>query len=174
MALAAAIMRWAGYDGLFKHYVKDEKARMLDVLEINEAGGLSPFLTELPNRVLKSYPDIDMTAIPYGDDSFDLVLHSDTLEHVRHPVRALSECRRVLKPGGGCAFTVPMVVDRLTLSREGMPPSYHGAPDTRSGDYRVCTEYGADAWKHVIQAGFPECRVVSFEYPAAQALVGVK
>src|SRR5262249_44261160 len=157
---AAAVMRWAGYGGLFKDYVKEDRARNLRVLEVNEAGGPSPLLAELPNPAPKSYPQVDMTAPPYRGGLFGPLPPSGTLEHVRLPVRALSECRRVLRPGGACAFTVPLVVDRLTLSREGFPPSYHGSAETRAGDYLVFTEYGADAWKHVIQAGFPECRIV--------------
>jgi ubiquinone/menaquinone biosynthesis C-methylase UbiE len=112
-------------------------------------------------------------ALPYPDATFDLVLHSDTLEHVEHPVAALSECARVLKTGGYCAFTVPIVVDRLTSSRAGLPASYHGSEEN-PGDCLVHTEYGADAWKHVIQAGFQECRLIALEYPCALALVGVK
>src|SRR5208282_3830755 len=42
-----------------------------------------------------------------------LVIHSDTLEHVERPVRALEECRRVLAPGGRVCFTVPIIVGRL-------------------------------------------------------------
>src|SRR5262249_13313909 len=114
-----------------------------------------------------------MMALPYEDESFEWVVHSDTLEHVQHPIRALSECRRVLKPGGRCAFTVPIIVDRLTISRAGLPPSYHGS-SANPTDYLVFTEYGADAWKHVLQAGFAECRISSLEYPAALALVGVR
>jgi hypothetical protein len=53
-----------------------------------------------------------------------------------------------------------------------MPPSYHGSE--AQPIYLVHTEYGADAWKHVIRAGFQECRIFSLEYPAALALVGVK
>src|SRR5207248_3016475 len=41
-------------------------------------------------------------------------------------------------------------------------------------DFQVRTEYGADAWKHLVRAGFGECRIQSLEYPAAQALVGVR
>jgi SAM-dependent methyltransferase len=173
MALAAAIMGCAGYAGRFKSFLKKKSVRDTRILEINEAGGLAPFLAELPNHVLASYPQVDMTALPYEDESFDWVVHSDTLEHVRHPIRGLSECRRVLKPGGYCAFTVPIIVDRLTISREGLPPSYHGS-NANPADYLVFTEYGADAWRHVLQAGFVECRVAALEYPSALALVGVR
>ena len=50
--------------------------------------------------------------------TYDLVVHSDTLEHVPDPVRALQECRRVLRPLGACCFTVPIVVGRLTRSHQ--------------------------------------------------------
>lgn len=173
MALASAIMRRFGYEGLFKDFVKGTCTQELTVLEVNHAGGLTPFLQQIPGHTLKSYPDIDMMAMPYGDNIFDLVVHSDTLEHVADPVRGLSECRRILKPGGWCAFTVPALVDRLTASRVGLPPSYHGSR-ANPEDCLVYTEYGADAWKHVIQAGFSECSISSLAYPAAQAFVGAK
>ena len=115
-----------------------------------------------------------MTRLPFEDRSYDLVLHSDTLEHVARPIRALSECRRVLKPGGFCVFTVPLIVDRLTISREGLPPSYHGTPSSNPADFLVHTEYGADAWKHVTLAGFRECRIFALDYPSAHALVGAR
>jgi SAM-dependent methyltransferase len=172
MALAKAVMACYGNATLFKEFVRSRVAKELRVLEINEAGRLTPFLTVLPNHVLVRYPEIDMMNLPLEDRTFDLVVHSDTLEHVLHPVRGLSECRRVLKPGGFCAFTLPMIVDRLTMSREGLPPSYHGSP-SNAADHLVHTEYGADAWKHVLLAGFSECRIVALEYPASQALVGV-
>jgi hypothetical protein len=35
----------------------------------------------------------------------------------------------------------------------------------------VHTEYGADAWLQVIEAGFMECRLVVLEFPAAIALL---
>jgi SAM-dependent methyltransferase len=173
MALAKAIMNCFGYSGLFQNFVLDSVIQDLRILEVNKAGELTQFLACAPGHVLRSYPDIDMMSLSYDQATFDLVVHSDTLEHVPHPVRGLSECARVLKPGGYCAFTVPMVVDRLTLSRAGLLPSYHGSA-ANPADCLVHTEYGADAWRHVIQAGFQECRMFSLEYPAAQALVGVK
>ena len=173
MTLAAAIMRCFGYSGLFKDFVRGELAGPLEVLEINEAGALTAFLERMPKHVLARYPDCDMQSLRFEDRAFDLVVHSDTLEHVPSPIQGLSECWRVLRPGGLCAFTVPMIVDRLTLSRRGMPPSYHGSP-SNPVDCLVHTEYGADAWKHALQAGFQECRIFALECPTSQALVGVK
>jgi SAM-dependent methyltransferase len=173
MTLALSIMRCFGYKGLLKDFVREKQYQNLQILEINEAGSLTRFFTELPGHILKVYPELDMMSMTLADLSFDLVIHSDVLEHIKHPIRGLSECYRVLKYGGYCAFTVPIIVDRLTASREGLPPSYHGCGDNRP-DYLVYTEYGCDAWKHAIQAGFQECRLFSIDYPSAQALVGVK
>ena len=173
ISLARSIMRCFGYEGLFKDFVNQTQIQKLKILEINEAGSLTKFLSQLPGHTLEVYPKIDMMCMNFGDISFDLIVHSDVLEHIKYPVRGLSECYRVLKPGGYCAFNVPMIVDRLTISRDGMSPSYHGSQENRS-DFLVYTEYGCDAWKHVIQAGFQECRVFSIEYPSAQALIGVK
>lgn len=39
-------------------------------------------------------------ALPFADSSFDAILSFDVFEHVQDPERVLSECRRVLKPGG--------------------------------------------------------------------------
>lgn len=174
MALAKAIMKCFNYGGLFKYFVKLPRIQQLKILEINEAGSLTQYLCQNPNHTLASYPQVNLMCLPFPDISYDLVVHSDTLEHVRHPIQALSECLRVLKPGGFCCFTIPIVVDRLTRTREGLLPSYHGESGSNKADLLVYTEYGADAWKQLVQAGFDECRIYSLEYPAAQALVGVK
>lgn len=147
------------------------RAATLRILEVNEAGSLTPFLSRAAGHRLVRYPEVDLHALPFADGSFDLVVHSDTLEHVERPVRALAECRRILVPGGHCAFTVPLIVGRLTLSREGLPPSFHGNPSERDPAVMVRTEYGADAWLQVLEAGFAECRIIAHA-PGAIALVG--
>ena len=174
MTLARAIMKCFSYEGYFKDFVKQNQLQKLRILEINEAGSLTKYLSQLSGHTLATYPQIDMMCLPFLDNSFDLVVHSDTLEHINNPVKALSECYRVLKPKGICSFTVPIIIDRLTRSREGLPPSYHGSPKQKKADFLVHTEYGSDAWKQVIEAGFDECRIYSLEYPSAQAMVGVK
>ena len=47
--------------------------------------------------------------LTYPDASFDLVLTSETLEHVPDLDAALAEIRRVLVPGGRHVFTVPLL-----------------------------------------------------------------
>lgn len=42
----------------------------------------------------------DALSMPFADNSFDLVWSLESGEHMPHKVRFLSECHRVLKPGG--------------------------------------------------------------------------
>lgn len=174
IALATALMRCFGFTGTFEAWVRSPATSRLAVLELNNAGNLTSFLRQLPGHVERSYPEVDMLAMPFADGAFDLVVHSDTLEHVPDPVRGLSECYRVLRSGGACCFTVPVVIGRTSRSRAGLRPSFHGAPHAKLADYRVETEYGADAWGHVIEAGFSECRILAAEYPSALAFTAVR
>jgi len=174
MALALAICRNYRYEETLVKFVNERRFRHLRILEVNEAGNLTPFLSKLPGHRIGRYPELDMMRMPYEDRFYDLVVHSDTLEHVPQPITALAECYRVLVPGGVCAFTIPVIVDRLTRSRAGLPPSYHGDPTEHGEDYAVQTEYGCDAWKQVILAGFQECRLITPEFPSALAFVAAR
>lgn len=46
-------------------------------------------------------------ALPYSDQSFDMVLLTEVLEHLTDEKQALREIKRVLKPGGWLVITVP-------------------------------------------------------------------
>lgn len=48
-----------------------------------------------------------ITAMPFADASFDLVLATDVVEHVDEDQQAVDEVARVLRPGGTALFTVP-------------------------------------------------------------------
>jgi len=138
----------------------------LRILEVNAAGGLTKFFRVAPRHMHTEYPDVDMMSLPFDDASFDLVIHSDTLEHVPDPIQGLRECRRVLKRTGRLCYTVPLVVERLTERRDGRPPSYH----TEVGRDLVHTEYGADAWTHPVLAGFSRCALIVTAFPSAVAI----
>jgi len=170
MALANAILSAYDFCGTLVQFVESDFAKTLKVLEINEAGGLTSVLKRLPNHRLVRYPEYDMTHLSFEPAMFDLVLHSDTLEHVPNPIAGLAECRRVLVNTGRCIFTVPIVVGRLTRSRAGLKNSYHGTSDQLDNDCTVYTEFGADMWRFAIEAGFTAARIHSFEYPAALAI----
>jgi 2-polyprenyl-3-methyl-5-hydroxy-6-metoxy-1,4-benzoquinol methylase len=110
IVLAGAICDAMNHQGTLSGWIASAARQRTALLEINEAGGLTPCLRKAPGHLLVNYPDTDMHAMPFDANSFDLVLHSDTLEHVENPVHALAECRRVLRPGGILALTVPTIV----------------------------------------------------------------
>ncbi|UXU07946.1 methyltransferase domain-containing protein [Agrobacterium tumefaciens] len=169
VALGCAISEILGVDVPLREYVKSGAAKNLCVLDMNGTS-ISTIFNILPGYIRADYPTVDMNDMPYEDQTFDLVVHSDTLEHVPVPGRALVECRRVLKPSGSLCYTVPIVVGRMTRSREGLPPSYHGKVTDKRNDYLVQTEFGADAWCLPVEAGFQSVKMTTLLYPAAIAI----
>jgi len=52
--------------------------------------------------------DLEQTPYPLDDESFDAVLLTEVLEHLReYPSRSLEEARRILRPGGVLLITTP-------------------------------------------------------------------
>ena len=172
MALADAFLRHVGGGPTLEAWCTPDRG--VRVLEINAAGFLGRALAGLPGHRLVEYPAFDMMALAIEDGAYDVVLHSDTLEHVPDPVRGLAECRRVLRPGGACLFTVPLVPGRLTRSREGLPPSYHGREAPVAEDQLVRTEFGSDAWEDAMTAGYARLEVRAFDYPGALVFVAYR
>jgi len=82
--------------------------------------------------------------LPLDDNAFDLVLCTETLEHVRDTQLFLSEIRRVLRPGGELAVSTPANT-RLTLLLGRFDPlSPHLRFYTRRSLARVLREHGFD------------------------------
>lgn len=61
------------------------------------------------------YSEFDAENIPFDSRSFDSVVFFDLLEHVPNPDRLLTECLRVLRPGGVLHFFVPLEAQPRTL-----------------------------------------------------------
>ena len=54
------------------------------------------------------YPtNSDVYLLPYKDDTFNLIIMSEVLEHLSNPARALDEVQRILNPNGKLIITVP-------------------------------------------------------------------
>ena len=88
----------------------------------------------------------DLESLTFPDESFDLVITQDVLEHVLRPEQAVAEIARVLRPGGAHVFTVPIFHGHQTVVRaipgasgieHILPPDYHG-------DSLVIREWGDD------------------------------
>ncbi len=172
--LAAAICRAYHSEQLFQDFVKSKTASKLRVLEINQAGHLCSFLSYIPHSILVEYPEYDMMNLDFPSKTFDLVIHSETLEHIPDPLQGLKECYRVLKQRGHCIFTIPVIVDRVTRSRTGLPNSYHGNPEAQSHDMLVHSEFGCDSWKLAFEAGFNAIKIQALDYPSALAFSASK
>ncbi len=174
MALAVALREFFDGGETLTQTVADRKLESTSVLEVNEAGTLHRHLAVLPGHQFASYPEFDLTNLSFANDTFDAVIHSDTLEHIPNPDLALKECWRVLKPGGALLFTVPIILGRLTRSTQGSPKSFHGSPGDLREDMAVHTEFGADVWTNVMRAGFRRCEIFSFRFPAGISMLARK
>jgi SAM-dependent methyltransferase len=96
----------------------------------------------------------DLEQQTFDDQSFDLVITQDVMEHVFHPDQAYREIWRTLKPGGLYLHTTPIYKDRVITERRasiGMDgkvvhlaePEYHGNPVDPAGSL-VTFHYGYD------------------------------
>jgi glycosyltransferase involved in cell wall biosynthesis len=84
----------------------------------------------------------NLEQLTFADGTFDIVVTSDVMEHVRLDDRAHAEIARVLKPGGVYVFTVPHFRDRRdTLERVRV----HDPADPARDEFLTTPEYHGDA-----------------------------
>ncbi|MCB1681664.1 MAG: class I SAM-dependent methyltransferase [Rhodospirillales bacterium] len=62
-------------------------------------------------RHIENIQKADITAMPFKDNDFDIVICSHVLEHIPDDRKAMSEILRVLKPSGKAMLMVPLATD---------------------------------------------------------------
>jgi GT2 family glycosyltransferase/2-polyprenyl-3-methyl-5-hydroxy-6-metoxy-1,4-benzoquinol methylase len=152
----------------FTELLKDKNFRRLKIAEINACGALHPYLQEHPNLFYSEcLSDIepgkihdgirceDLQRLSYPDDFFDIILTSETLEHVPNPDKAWAEVYRTLKIGGHHIFTIPVLPSQATTHSRAklvdgkrknlLEPAYHGAWGEEN--MFVYTDFGMDVVK---------------------------
>ena len=78
-----------------------------DMADVSEMFGALVAAGEVPDSGTARTQVGDALGLPYDDDSFDVVLMSEILEHIPDDESAIAEMVRILKPGGVGAVTVP-------------------------------------------------------------------
>lgn len=134
-----------------KGLLQDTFFQTIKILSINTIGStdsFSDFIKSLTNLYTTTYNksrpmgevidgliNQDIKSLTFENNDFDLVIHSDTLEHIFDYEKALSEIYRVLKPGGASIFTVPIhysekeivnKFDNNDRKKPLRPIAYHG------------------------------------------------
>ena len=103
---------------------------------------------------INGFRNENLENLTFSDESFDIVVSQDVMEHIYNPDNAFSEISRTLRPGGAHIFSVPLVNKHkpsetwARLGKKGEPvftnkPEYHGNPINPKGS-PVTMHWGYD------------------------------
>lgn len=107
------------YKFLLESLVEMKSIENLRVLNIGAGGPVQGIIESSLNKKVTSIdidsnrnPDIvmDVTNLEFNDNSFDLVIMIEVLEHVKEPKKALSEISRVLSHNGKLIMSTPFIL----------------------------------------------------------------
>ena len=115
----------------------------------------------------------NLEQMTFADESIDLHVTQDVMEHVLRPDRAFAEIARTLKPGGAHIFTVPLVNEeqpskmRIAVDPDGgishlEPPAYHGNPIDARGSL-VTIDWGFDIRQHIFDACDLDSEIINID-----------
>jgi SAM-dependent methyltransferase len=116
-----------------------------------------------PGEIVNDVRHEDLQALSFADESLDLVLSSDVLEHMPDPYQAHAEIFRALRPGGAHIFTVPFSNQRPDDVRARLEDGeiryfgeklYHGDPVRPDEGILVWTIFGSDMLDRLEAIGF--------------------
>ena len=97
-----------------------------------------------PGDLHRGFRCEDLECQTFADESFDIVISQDVMEHVLNPERAYQEVWRTLRPGGVYIHTTPIYKDLVASQRRAdrradgsihhlFEPEYHGNPIDDAG-----------------------------------------
>lgn len=96
--------------------------------------------------------NLDVTAIPFEDDTFDLVICNHVLEHVEKDIQAMLEIYRVLKLKGIAILQVP--ISPITKTKEDFTKQTREERDEAFGQVDHVRMYGVDYVERLTSVGF--------------------
>lgn len=101
----------------------------------------------------------NLERLTFADETFDLTITQDVMEHILSPEKAFQEIMRTTKSGGTHIFTTPLVRKNqpstfcVAVNEEGevihlLPPVFHGNPIDESGSL-VTVDWGYDICRYI-------------------------
>jgi SAM-dependent methyltransferase len=109
---------------------------------------------------------VDITSLPFGDQSYDAVFASHVLEHIPDDKKALAEIRRILRPGGFAVLPVP-ISSPITIEYDRPNPQESGHVRSPGPDYLERYEDFFDRIEEFTSADFREEYQLFVCYPAS-------
>lgn len=100
---------------------------------------------------LKAMVEMDITDIPYPDQSFDVIFCSHVLEHVVEDRKAIKEFHRVLKSDGWAALIVPVLAETTYEDASIVDPEERFKAFGQLDHVRI---YGPDFIDRLRESGF--------------------
>lgn len=138
-----------------------------DITGIDAAHALLEFAkTRVPNATLQQG---DLENLPFPDDTFDAVTAFNALQYSGNPTVALSQAKRVTKPGGSIVIMTwgsPQGMDAtsiITALKDLMPPPPPGAPGPFAlSEPQALKQFAVDAGLKPVEIFNVDC---PFVYP---------
>jgi SAM-dependent methyltransferase len=107
----------------------------------------------------------DGEALPFPDETFDLVFAHGVVQYTANPRRLVEECRRVLKPGGTAIFQVYNRISWLNALSKIMKVGLE------HDDAPVLLKFSIGEFRALV-SGFADVRIVPERFPVRSRLHG--
>jgi len=100
---------------------------------------ISPEATKFDNGLDVKLCDIENEALPFDDNTFDVIYSKSFIEHLYYPERYLEEAYRVLKPNG---ILLTLTPDWEVNYKKYFDDFTHRTPFTQTSLVNACKMYG--------------------------------